>query len=191
MTYIIIDLEATCQDKGEFPKEEMETIEIGAVVLGDGLEVVATYKNFIKPVRNPILTDFCKSLTGITQFDVDTAREFVEVFQEFSDWFKGHGNGNDGFAFYNWRDTNPTFCSWGMFDLYQFKRDCKYHNIDYTLSDEHINIKELYSKNQSRKKSYGLGKAIRKEDLEFEGNAHRALDDAKNMARIAYAIFKD
>ncbi|MCJ8344833.1 hypothetical protein MJH12_04780 [bacterium] len=52
-TLIIIDLEATCCSRSSIPKDEMEIIEIGAVAIDE-------YSVFIRPVRNLILTDFCK-----------------------------------------------------------------------------------------------------------------------------------
>jgi len=52
----------------------MEIIEIGAVMVeAQGLTVIDEFQTFIKPVRYPILTEFCKSLTSITQEQVDQA----------------------------------------------------------------------------------------------------------------------
>ena len=36
----------------------------------------------------------------------------------------------------------------------------------------------------SSTKRYGVGAALKKLGLEFEGTAHRGIDDAKNIARI-------
>ena len=52
-TYIIVDLECTCTDSNEFPKNQMEIIEIGAAsVEGDSLKMIEEYNEFVKPVRN-------------------------------------------------------------------------------------------------------------------------------------------
>lgn len=54
--FLIVDLEATCSDDGSVPREEMEIIEIGAVMLNRSTwEVDSEYQKFIKPVRHPIL----------------------------------------------------------------------------------------------------------------------------------------
>jgi inhibitor of KinA sporulation pathway (predicted exonuclease) len=65
---LVVDLEATCCDTKSIPRHQMETIEIGAVmVVRETLEIVDEFQTFIKPVRHPILTKFCLELTSITQ----------------------------------------------------------------------------------------------------------------------------
>lgn len=54
--------------------DQMETIEIGLVVIDlETLEIVDEFQRFVRPRINPILTDFCKSLTSIQQADEDGA----------------------------------------------------------------------------------------------------------------------
>ena len=70
MNYIVLDLEATCKENDRsFPNE---TIEIGAVKLDSDFNIISTYNKFIKPKLNPVLTQFCKDLTSITQADIDS-----------------------------------------------------------------------------------------------------------------------
>jgi 3'-5' exoribonuclease 1 len=77
---IVFDLEATCWEKGTRP-ERMETIEIGAVRLqAPTWETSSEFSRFIRPISEPILSDFCVSLTGISQADVDAADPFLLVF---------------------------------------------------------------------------------------------------------------
>jgi len=60
--YLIVDLEATCCDQQSFPRDEMETIEIGAVILDSHtLDIVDEYNAFVKPVRHPQLTRFLQT----------------------------------------------------------------------------------------------------------------------------------
>ncbi|VEP14293.1 Exonuclease RNase T and DNA polymerase III (fragment) [Hyella patelloides LEGE 07179] len=55
--FLIIDLEATCSDKKEISRQEMEIIEIGAVIVeADNLKIIDEFQTFIKPIRHPILT---------------------------------------------------------------------------------------------------------------------------------------
>jgi len=66
--HLIVDLEATCCNDASFPKDEMEIIEIGAVMtLAETLENISEFQTFIRPVRHPQLTAFCKELTSISQ----------------------------------------------------------------------------------------------------------------------------
>lgn len=113
--YCVVDLEATCddQDPPAVPRDEMETIEIGAVMInGRTLWTVAEFQAFVRPVRHPKLTDFCTSLTSITQTDVDQAPTFSEVLTQFLTWANG---------FQGWR-----LCSWGAYDTKQIRRDCAF-----------------------------------------------------------------
>ena len=50
--YLVIDLEATCDDGGAVPKREMEIIEIGAVLVdGSSWAPLAEFQSFVRPVR--------------------------------------------------------------------------------------------------------------------------------------------
>ena len=71
MNYIIVDLEATCWENRSDGKNEI--IEIGAVKVNDDQEIVSEYQQFVKPLKNPILSEFCKELTSIQQTDVENA----------------------------------------------------------------------------------------------------------------------
>lgn len=177
MTFIIVDFEATCCNKGSVARNEMEIIEIGAVALHpDSLEKLSEFQSFIRPVRHETLTEFCRELTSITQEEVNTSDTFPKVIEPFSQWIEEH--------------DNPVFCSWGNYDKSQLKQDCAFHNVAYPFTDEHINIKQVFAKNMGFKKQLGLGSALKRMNLQFEGVAHRGIDDARNMARLAKHIFK-
>lgn len=173
--YLIIDLEATCCDAGSVPREEMEIIEVGAVVQdAQSFEIRSEFQTFVRPVRNPVLTDFCKTLTSIRQDDVDSALLFPEAIA----------------AMTSWRESfeDALFCSWGNYDRNQFRADCRFHNVPYPFPDEHVNLKTEFSKSLRTRKPYGLGGALKKLGLTFAGTAHRGLDDARNIARVVREI---
>ena len=175
-TYIVVDLECTCTDKNEFPRNQMEIIEIGAVAVnGNTLKIVNEYSEFVRPVRNPKLTEFCINLTTIKQEDVDCADNFVEVLPRFKKWVIKH--------------ISPQFCSWGYFDKNQLERDCNYHNLDYPFDASHINLKEEFSHKFKLKKRYGVTFALKLCGLHFEGIHHRGIDDVKNIVRLLPYIF--
>ncbi len=169
--FLIVDLEATCCDKKSIPRREMETIEIGAVIVeAENLVIVDELSIFIKPVRNPVLTKFCTELTSITQNDVESAGSFPEAINDFKQWLYAY--------------ENFIFCSWGDYDKSQIIQDCEYHKISYPIGSEHINIKKLFSTSQGLKKKYGMAGALKAADLGLAGTHHRGIDDAKNMARL-------
>ena len=173
--YLVIDLEATTDDgtaeERAVPRDEMETIEIGAVLVrANTLEVEAEFETFVKPVRHPVLTPFCTELTGITQEMLADAPAFPEAMEALR---KAMLVGRWGVV----------WGSWGLFDDTQLRRDCAFHGVDYTMP-EHMNLKNVFSAAQGRRKRYGMAKALRLCGLTLEGAHHRAFADAKNIARM-------
>jgi len=169
--FLIIDLEATCCNRQSLPVREMETIEIGAVMVdATTLETVDDFMTFIKPVRHPTLTAFCTELTSITQADVDTAPDYPEAVNAFKAWL------------YQYQQF--LFCSWGDYDKHQLEQDSQYHRVPYPIGAEHLNIKKLFSANQNLKKKYGMANALELAGLPLDGTHHRGIDDARNMARL-------
>lgn len=169
--WLIIDLEATCCDAGEFARHEMEIIEIGAILAdGNSFQAVSEFQTFVRPVRNPILTDFCRDLTGINQSDVDAASEYPAVILRLREWMNEY--------------ANAVFCSWGDFDCRQFERDCELHNVDWPFRSPHVNLKKLYADQFSLGRGDGFGTVLKKHNMQFEGRPHRGIDDARNILRI-------
>ncbi len=169
--FLVIDLEATCCDKKTIPRHEMEIIEIGAVMVdAKNLIPVSEFQTFIKPLRNPILTEFCKQLTSITQAEVDSAEIYPNAIARFKQWQLQY--------------SNFIFGSWGDYDRKQFEQDSKFHKIPYPIASAHINLKHLFTVNQNLKKRYGMAKAIELAGLDLIGTHHRGIDDARNIALL-------
>jgi inhibitor of KinA sporulation pathway (predicted exonuclease) len=173
MRYVIADLEATCWEKGTKPAR-MEIIEIGAVMLPSAAgEVVDAFAETVRPVREPVLSDFCLQLTGIRQSDVDRADTFLGVFPRFVEWI-----GPEAY----------TLCSWGAYDLRQFRVDCKRHGIPLPEGfEQHLNLKQAFADLESIKPC-GMKGALRRLEIPLEGRHHRAIDDARNIAKIARIV---
>ncbi|MEM6285060.1 MAG: 3'-5' exonuclease [Chloroflexota bacterium] len=171
MRYVIVDVEATCWEKGT-RIDRQEIIEIGAVLLAD-MEPVDEFARFIEPTNEPLLSDFCRQLTSITQADVDSAGRFPDVFAAFVAWI-----GDDPF----------TLVSWGAYDLRQFRADCDKHGM--TLPDSfenHINLKKQFAQ-QHDIKPCGMARALQIAGIPLEGTHHRGIDDARNIAKIAKTV---
>ena len=175
--WLVIDLEATCCNDGRFPREEMEIIEIGAV-LADGktFHPIDEFQTFVRPVRHPVLTDFCRELTGINQAEVDSGCDFAEAMFRLTQWLA---------AF-----PNAIFCSWGEYDRKQFERDCEFHSVAWPFGDQHVNLKKHYSDRFGLKRGQGFGEALKNQGLVFQGRPHRGIDDARNIVRILPFIFE-
>ena len=108
MRFIIFDLEATCWKNEPF-SDKMEIIEIGAVALDENGVDESEFGCFVRPVVHPKLSDFCRSLTSITQSDVNGAQTFALAFARFVEW----------------AGAEPLILvSWGDFDPRQLQLDC-------------------------------------------------------------------
>lgn len=174
MKYVILDLEATCWD--QWDKSENETIEIGAVLIDENQEVFGEYQRFIKPIRYPKLSTFCKELTSISQEEIDEASYFYEVIEDFKSWF-----GYESEEYY--------LCSWGYYDRKQFESDCKIHHLDTTWLHPHISLKHQYRDIKHLPRAIGMKNALNLEKIKMEGTHHRGIDDAKNIAKIFIKYF--
>ncbi|MHA2099699.1 MAG: exonuclease domain-containing protein [Candidatus Kariarchaeaceae archaeon] len=169
----ITDFEATCSKGKSVPRDEMEIIEYATIVVDKELIFVEEFAKFIKPVRHPVLTNFCKELTSIKQKQVDKADNFLAVFQNFQESII--------------TKYDPLFASWGGYDKNQLIQDCKYHEIEYPF-DEHLDIKRWVPKFIGLKGPRGIGEMLRYLGMEFEGTPHRGIDDVKNIIRILMKI---
>ena len=176
--YLVIDFEATCCNQGSVPREQMEIIEFGVVmVAATSLEPVAEFQSFVRPVRHPRLTAFCTQLTSITQQQVDTAPAFQAVLPAFTAWLSGFGR--------------CLFSSWGDYDRLQLQQDCTFHRVPYPLDPAHLNLKREMATRHHLDKKLGLAAAVRRAGLQFTGTHHRGIDDAHNIARLLPYIVGD
>jgi inhibitor of KinA sporulation pathway (predicted exonuclease) len=169
--YVVIDLEATCCDDDTIPRDEMEIIEIGAVLVdGRTLAPVGEFQTFVRPQRHRKLTAFCTGLTTITQADVDAAPRFPDALARLDAFLRG---------------KDALFCSWGGYDRNQLRRDAQRHRVKkLPLGERHLNLKAAFSQRLGEPREYGTGQALRRVGLGFAGTHHRAIDDARNIARL-------
>ena len=167
--FLVVDLEGTC-DKTGFPRGERETIEIGAVLVrASDLKTVREFQTFVRPVRHPVLTQYCRDLTSISQLDVESASGFVEAFQAFC-------------ALTPNIQTTP-LVSWGGYDQRQLKRDCVYHGIEFPCG-KHIDLSLSFMRHAGLKRRLSMVNAMKRVGLELSGVLHRGIDDARNLTRL-------
>lgn len=170
---LIIDLEATCCDRQTIPRNQMEIIEIGAVMVETKkLTAVNEFQTFIKPIRHPILTDFCQQLTSITQAQVDQAPSYFEAIENLKTWLSQYS------------DSQLIWGSWGDYDRRQFQQDSQFHQLSFPIDYPHINLKKMFSKGQGLKGLYGMADALKLANIPLEGTHHRGIDDTRNIAKL-------
>lgn len=107
---LLLDLEFTCWEDSlntgwSDPARPPEVIEIGIVAYGTiGGTVFNEYVSFVKPTINSQLSNYCKTLLGIAQDQVDMAQPLTTVVGDIERWLRHNG-----------AERAPT-CSWGVND---------------------------------------------------------------------------
>jgi 3'-5' exoribonuclease 1 len=170
MRHVILVVETTSWENFS-STEKPEILEIGAVELsGSGARISGEFGMLVRPVGSPVLSSHCRATTGLTQFEIDQADLFPIVLAQLQAWL-----GNAPF----------TLCTWGDYDLGQLQRDAQRHRVALPSSLTHsLNLKAAFSRWQNLPPT-GLGPALRHLKLSRSGQAHRAPDDARSIARIA------
>jgi inhibitor of KinA sporulation pathway (predicted exonuclease) len=172
--YLVVDLEATCDDLGSVPRHESETIEIGAVLVdGASLSPIAEQMIFVRPTLHPI-TPFCTRLTTITPEMVEHALRFPAALARLAAFGAG-----------------ALFCSWGAYDRNQLAADARRCGVEMPFRD-HWNLKEAYAARAGTRRGLGNQSALRRLGITPEGTHHRGIDDARNIARLLpYVLGRD
>ena len=169
--FLIIDLEATCWEDGNFDERghrKSEVIELGGVLYRSKEGVLLDFSQIVKPFLNPILSDFCTKLTTITQEMVDSAPYFQEGFNRIKPIVMA---------------TEPIFTSWGDYDNNLLRDEFHRYKMRWPFPF-HLNLKRLFGKRHARGALLSEVDALAWIGLNFEGQHHRGVDDAKNSARI-------
>ena len=173
---LVVDLEATCWARGEHVQERMETIEIGALLVDpSGAAPTREFQCFVRPTRHPRLSEFCIHLTSIQQADVDRSPTFAPAFGAFLGWLG--------------EPREVRFASWGDFDRRQLVRDCELAGRAYPFLDDTLNLKHICCPKFGMKPG-GMAAALARAGLALGGTHHRALDDARNILRLAERAFE-
>jgi len=180
--FVIYDLEVTSWEgamtrhwsgPGEFP----EIIQIGAVKLSGaaGYAERGSLNLFVRPVLNPVLSDYIVDLTGITQAEIEAKgvpfAQALAAFQDFSAGCQAFSNGVDD----EWIAAN-----------------CALHDLPNPFrADDLVNI------GPSLKQILGWSGQIFSSDFPSligaanTGSAHDGVDDARAIAVVLREILKE
>ncbi|GFM66899.1 exonuclease [Pseudomonas cichorii] len=170
--WLVIDLEATTEEGG-WPVAEMEIIEIGATLVNQDGRELDHFERFVRPVRRPLLTHFCRELTHISQSNIDSAASLSTVWPQFERWLSHHQARVVGWA------------SWGEYDRKQLVEQWREHRLESALNElPYVNLKQRFAEARQLQRAPGLNSALQLAGMQFSGQQHRALVDARNTARL-------
>nr|CAD7399242.1 unnamed protein product [Timema cristinae] len=181
--YVIVDFEATCEEVNT-PNYPHEIIEFPAVLVDtEKQKVLDHFQAYCHPVLNPMLSEFCIELTGITQDQVESAPLFPEVLANFEAWLAKHKLGTK---------HKYAIVTDGPWDMGRFLYgQCKISDIPYPqFAKKWVNIRKVFS-NFYKCKRFCLKLMLEHIEMIFEGRPHCGLDDARNIARVLLRMVKD
>ena len=167
---LVIDLEATCW-AGHTPENQTsEIIEIGICILDTSSGCITRNEGIlIKPTLSEV-SEFCTELTTITPEMLEQQGVSFSIACE---------------TLRSMQDNQAlTWASYGAYDKNMVKRQCAQMDIRYPLSEDHINVKELFAQQKNLNRKVGMNGALQILDIPLEGTHHRGVDDAKNIAKI-------
>ncbi|KAH9503609.1 ERI1 exoribonuclease 2 [Bulinus truncatus] len=192
---IVLDFESTCWENDKFSPQEI--IEFPAVLLNtkSGL-IESEFHYYLHPTERPILSDFCKQLTGIKQDLVDNGIPLYNCLRKFTGWLnklnkdKGITCADDKTS--QGGDNVAAFVTWSDWDLgvclhYEAKRK---QIMKPSVFNRWIDLRVTY-KNFYARKPDGLSGALKDLGILFEGREHSGLDDARNTAALAWRMICD
>lgn len=191
---IAIDFEATCWKDQRRYKQEI--IEFPGVLLNlCTTQILSEFHQYVKPTQSPRLSQYCKSLTGITQEQVDTGVLLPKAIELFDIWLKKIISKYQ-LILPKTSSVNPSgntaLLTWSNFDLtYYLKNECKRKAITRpSYFDQWIDLRTVFKKHYQYK-PHGFVDAMKHTGMEFEGRPHSGIDDARNTARLAARVYRD
>ena len=152
---------------------KMEIVEIGAVMLDDDGKEISSFQSYVKPEFNDKIEKICTKVTGITTETVADAPVLWPVLQQFMKWC-----GTEELTVYAWSDS----------DLRQLKRELNLKEIQCKelnrLCDNWVDFQRMFGDMLGIEQRVSLKHAINAIQADFDGDAHDALWDARNTAKI-------
>lgn len=178
---VALDFEATCDENN--PDFRNEIIEFPMLVLDwkTGEKVGATFHQYVRPVNNPVLTDFCKELTKISQETVDAAKTFPEVFKDALEFLEPFRD----------EDSQIIFVTFGGWDLRIMLTDqCIQSELSmgWIENAHYLNINKFTRKQIMKSEAHiKIPDMMKHLGIEMFGQLHSGIDDTTN---ILYAMQK-
>lgn len=182
----VLDFEATCWINEKKPTQEI--IEFPSVLYelraDKKVQWIGEFSKYVRPVLEPVLSDFCIELTGITQKQVDEAEPIEIVYEQHYQWLKSNVP-EDKFS----QIFIVTAGAWDlktMLPLEIKNKNLTYHQV----YKRFINIKTEFE-SFYKVKANGMSGMLDKLGLDLDGRLHSGFDDTKNIAKILLKMILD
>jgi ERI1 exoribonuclease 3 len=171
----ILDFEATCWDNSR----DHEIIEFPSVLLkwndDNEITIVDEFQIFVKPKKYPVVSEFCRKLTGITQEIVNKGTDLRSAIKSHASWLNKHAN-----------QSNITIVTCGRWDLkIMLPADLKHIAMTPDkIYMRFINLKDIFEEVVQCGQAGSMVSMLNHFNLELLGHHHSGIDDCRNMVRI-------
>ncbi len=185
MYYLVIDLEmcmVPARTRSAKYRYSSEIIQMGAVLLDENYQSIATLRQYIHPEYG-VIDDSIEKLTGITNLQVKNAPLLQEGLIHLLDWIG---------------DREYKVIAWSNSDFHQFLHEVKRKDLtgderidSFMTPDRWIDYQAVFKKRFDMDHIISLKDALICCELETEGKLHDGLDDAINTAQIVRLLEND
>lgn len=182
--FVVLDFEATCEKGAQIYPQEI--IEFPSVLVdgATGNLDESEFRTYVRPQHHPVLTDFCRDLTGIRQPDVDGGVQLAEALRLHAAWLQASAWARSGGCF--------AVVTWGDWDLRtMLETECRFKGLAKPPCFNHwINLKIPFATAMGGGRRAALRWAVEAAGLQWEGRPHCGLDDARNTARLLVELMR-
>ncbi len=182
--YAFFDAEYTCfmnYDKKFDRNHSNEVISVGLIIADSTFKIKEEYYTPVSPKYNPILTKYCRELTGLTQKDILGAPSFESAFQDIEVLLQKYNIT----ALYVWGNDRVT-----LEDGIRKNHPLLSKKIRRTVAK----VTDITKKITSR--TFGYSMTVSLSDMKYVCNmehkiSHNALEDARDLYEITKTVIKN
>ncbi|XP_051207567.1 uncharacterized protein [Lolium perenne] len=182
--FLVVDFEATCEkDRRIYPQEIIEFPSV--LVDGATGRIQSAFRRYVRPKYHPVLTPFCRDLTGIKQEDVDGGVDLGEALLLHDRWLQAATAGAR-------KGGSLAVVTWGDWDCRtMLESECVFKGIEKpAYFDRWVNLRVPFQAVIGGGGRFNLQEAVRAAGLQWEGRLHCGLDDARNTASLLVEIMR-
>lgn len=173
----VIDVEATCYERNEFPDgEAKDIIEVGLCMVDLAtMTITKTLSIPVIPERSQV-SPFCTALTGWTMAKLK--RQGVSFAEACARLRNKYGA------------QNRLLVTDSSGDVELIRLQCEQLGLPNPLGPDHFNVATWFQLVTDDRKNIGLDAMLARFGLQFEGVRHRGWCDAANIARLFIELKK-
>jgi len=194
--YLVMDIEATCEEGSNFVGMEQEIIEMSFVLLNaQTLNIDDTLQVYVRPTENPTLSLFCRKLTGINQAHVEQAPILLDALPQIDEWLQLHSllpcSGLQTLSENSSWPYKFALVTDGGRDPVSFVAiECKRKGVPMpSYYKRWVNLEYHFCKTFNVEFA-NMDGMLKHFNLQFEGAKHSGITDARNLARCTIEIIR-